>query len=192
MNYIKPCVPPVLSTFTQLNKGTRTITASVDVPNIYLRAASSAGAYNIMGIVKAPPSTPYSVTMRYNVYYSLLANSYIGCGWRNSSTGKLILSQYSTSANFSTAKFTFDRFSSYTVFDGNITTTATKYGRVAWQRLKDDGTTLSVELSADGVNFYPTFTTDHSYIGTPDQIGFFVTPYNAEIMCALDSYKVDY
>jgi hypothetical protein len=136
------------------------------------------GADVYQAIVKATPSTPYTVGAKI-VWATLTQGGAAGMMLRESSSGKMIILmiqsgnvivQWRTSSAFNSNRFTISILGS-PVVDG-----LPKYFAIG-----DDGTNLSYQVSWDGISFITLASEGRTAWMTPDQIGVFLDQFtNAE------------
>jgi hypothetical protein len=156
--------PPAFSSWTWVNQGHAT--ASDNGGGIYFVATGDA-ATSAMMLAKAVPATPYTVT--FGILANLLGtggNALLFVGFRNSTSGKLVLLEH-----YQTGNFIVENWNSATSYSGiNLSARGLNPRTMYWLRLADDGTTRTYSFSADGINFITFGTDGHTNFLTPDQI----------------------
>lgn len=186
-----------VSDFTWLNQGTATATDVQDT--IYFTWPNNVGN-QYRGLLLSPPSTPYTLTLGFR---PLLVNNadgndgfpQIGMGWRDSSTGRLVLLVYHfrEGANgWEIAEFTGE----------TVGPTSSPFARVmstsvpdVWVRLVDTGTNHEFKVSLDGVNYVTLLTQGRTaWTADPDQLFFGNDPAGTNTspgaQCTLFHYSI--
>lgn len=138
---------PAASSFTNVSFGTGTTKTEVSGKAIML-ANTSASSGSMQLIAKTAPATPYKVAI-FIQNMTPGANSWYFVGFRDSSTGKL------TTLNQNVNSSDLQNYSAPGSFVGNISSPSiAEFVNGGWYRLGDDGTTVTYDVSADGVNFF--------------------------------------
>jgi hypothetical protein len=121
------------------------------------------------------PSTPYTVTAHVkggagNAFQSDYKRGQMcGIGWEDGTTGEVI----TCGARFN-KEVTWSEMAAYNTATPTIRATVPFYFRQdCWMRLSNDGTTLSMEVSYNGVSFFPLYSEAVGTFITPDKIFFF-------------------
>jgi hypothetical protein len=170
---------PALSSFTQV-----AVSGSVSVvenPGKAITIINSAppndsGLFTSGIALPAPGSTPYRVAVF--ALPNSAANNYanVGVGIRDSSTGKIdlmgiLMSIGGSSGSF--GQFENDTFNSPTVRAGatGLGKSANNFSAGVWLAVRDDGTNIHWEYSADGATFVTILTKAHgAFVATADEI----------------------
>ncbi len=193
-------VPPSAAGWSWDNQGT----ASVDSTYGYeYMTAPFPGSSNLRVRHMAAPATPYTIKAVLLADYEGivgasgdLTDGGIFIGWREASTGKLVISAIQMlgsgfSQNF--AKWTNSTTwnSNYGAY-GNGFGTGTFDGKSPiFMAMRDDGTDLSVYLSTDGLHWHQNFSSQSRTDfmgGGPDQIGFGIYTQDSLVHLALISW----
>lgn len=154
--------PPAISTWTQQNMGTGGLTEAYGGITMVPQPANSFGI-----LYRAQPSTPYTITTYLSMYKS--GNS-AGCGlgWRENSSGKLILILPQSSTGFVVQNENANLTWNSTIF---VTTFLAPDPLPL--RLKNTGTTLSVWVSPLAGDWLEVTSVAVGAFITPDQVLFF-------------------
>lgn len=168
---------PVSGDFTWVNQGTATLTQLSY--GLELSAPASAGT-DVHLLYKAAPSTPYSITAGFFAFLGETNYPYCGIGFRESSTGKLVLfgltyinnvlylelDKYTDENNYSAA------YTAATLLDDIYTY------RPWFLRITDDGSNRKVYSSPDGRNFRQLHSVGRTDFLTANQVFFFANSEN--------------
>jgi len=194
-NRIQGYTPVKYTDFTVINLGDRTISSTTGWSQygraVYMYGPAKASANDCCLLVKAAPTPPYTVDMHMTNYGDLAYLQAYGACWRNSSDG-YIAGFYAQSTSTK-----YDMYTKCSIWSSPTTIFYNYLAAIAiadpqWFRLADDGVNRKTYTSTDGVNwklFYAVGRTDRM---TPDQIGFFIDPYNKVSCIEVDHFKVNY
>lgn len=165
--------PPVSANWTWQNQSTATI---ADIGNgVQMTVPVGAAGYN--KILQALHAAPYDLIAA--IVYKAIPESFSGFGLfiRDSVTGNYIIFAYldNTGGQWYVQQ--------QTSADANFSTRSNigannQYG-LMWMRIKDDGTNVTYQFSADGYTWVVFYTEAHATYITPNQIGFFGTASTA-------------
>jgi hypothetical protein len=136
---------------------------------------NTTGGNNIEAYVEsAPGSTPWDVYLKFTAFLGV-TNSQFGIVLRNSTSAKVV-----TFGQAYTTAVVAQNWNNATSFSSNVFTAATWAPLPKWFRVHNDGTTLTLYLSNDGVTWFQ-FATDalSNFISSVNQVGFFVDPGGA-------------
>lgn len=183
---IFPFTKPVDGDFSWLNQGS----ASVSTTNggILLTGVADASE-SIRARVKAVPTAPYVVTIKFNAnLYSNSGGGFANAGicltdGTNASTSKiLIYGMYLTGAAFSLVVYS-RKYDNSTTFNSNlIDSTEYNYGPSPFNcfRIEDNNTNRILSASADGGFSFITMATEaRTTFLTPTHIGFYTNAHGA-------------
>lgn len=172
--------PPAASGFTAQNAGTATLTDDADGLLYSYAKGTTGGDLNCRGFTVAAPATPWTWTVRLRAYIhcgsetDASTSAQLQIGARESSTGKR------TVLNLNDYQYhnliTFDHWAGDATYGAGVGVPTPPWG--GWHncpplRVKDDGTTLSLQLSYDGGrNWYTIYSEARtSYMaGGPNQL----------------------
>lgn len=166
-------VKPVAADFTLDNAGTASMADGTN--GVILTAPSSTTNARFARLTAGPPATPYTIITRAAVQSPINANNvhWNSIFLRNSSNGRFV--QFANTGQVLVTQ----RWSSYTAFSAGITSVnMVDSSYVPWRRVINDGTTLTFQVSNDGLDWYTFGATEAlaTYLtaagGTVDQIGF--------------------
>lgn len=157
---------PQLASFSFVNQGLATATQGGT--DVFLFDNATAGN-NVRLLVKAAPSTPYTVTACFLHNTGLYQG---GCGifFRASGSGSLVslfVQNDTINAGLYSGKWTSPTLYSATYRRGDLTFTGFPY----YLRLADNGTNRIASFSNDGINFTPFQTVGRTDFITANQIG---------------------
>lgn len=168
-----PLTPAVLADFTWVNQGTATVDTTYGAP--YLDDLT-VGSFNLRILKKAAPAPPYVITTAWNPIIADVNNSGLGLGWRDSTTGKLVIFaiRYAGSYNL-----VVDKATNPTTWAGaNYTNVVAVRGQPLFLRIADNGTSRICSSSLDGYHFTTVHTIARTDFLTPDEVwfGLYVNP----------------
>lgn len=181
-------IPTIANTgfSTWLNQGTATISdssvglclADLGTPGLQIRMR-----------YKAAPSTPYTMTAGFTVL-GAGNGDYCGLGFYNG-TDKLHVFGLNY---FSGWSFLVGKFNSVTSYNSNDTSAGGQNSPLLnFIRIGDDGTNVTFDFSADGVNFMNIQTTAKSaaWLGSSGytNVGFFIVPQSSKLIGTLVSFQ---
>jgi beta-xylosidase len=159
-----------LSDWTWVNQGVATVANEAGGPEI--TAPALAGDNNRI-LVKAAPSTPYTVTA--NCVLTIVNANYCAAGlcFRQSSNGRLATIQWQT------ASFYAQKINNPTSYNSSYAVTATALTSNVWLRIADNGSNRIVSYSSNGVTWTQLYSVGNTDFLTADQVGFFANSNNA-------------
>lgn len=164
-------VVPLAANFTIQNAGADTITNRTY--GLDLQAPSVATQIRFVRRNGAPPTTPYTITVRGQHLYPDMGNSYGLCIiLRNNTSGRI-----SIFGDYQNNQILVQNWTAYNTFSATVgILTLPMLLETPWRRLVNDGTTLSWEISTDKVTWEViTTATIASFMtatgGTIDEIG---------------------
>lgn len=167
---------PNIGGMTWVNQGTSTATQTVSGGSVLIFIQGNASTLNWRGLFQNQPSTPYKIRTQLRMQSAHLNSQ--GCGVYFYDGTKFLgwegLVQSSSSPTLRIERITNINTDNSTVFS---------YGPVnpnelhpitgtAWLQLRNDGTTLSFDVSQDGVNFVNQYSEAVGVWLTPTKIGF--------------------
>lgn len=183
-----PFTIPKLSTFTLTNaQSGATLTQAGNSIVLY---GPNNNSDNWSMALKAVPATPYSCIFCIAsaiLPTNTLAHTSAGVCWRDSGTGKVKMLGITYASSLTgciiecgagtdgTAHVTSD----YVIGLGGMQT-------FSWFRLRDDGVNQTYAVSADGVTWLPVYSQVRNTDVTPNQVGIYVNPRNAQ---GFDAYN---
>lgn len=169
---------PVNGDFAWTNQGPSTITVQ-DNGGLHLLAVADATA-SLRMRRKAAPSTPYVITAY--VLPFLYPADFNTCGlmMRESGTGKIETLYFTHSTVLYIAS---EKWTDETTFSANrvAAVVANQPGPIRWLRMEDNGTTIFLRYSSDGVNYrlLTSFLRGSFFTTGPDQVGFLASSGSA-------------
>lgn len=126
-------------------------------------------------LTRTQPSTPYTVTAHVKggagcgFQSDVKRGQMVGIGWEESSSGKNIICGARLDK-----EVTWSQMDAWNTADPTINHTVPFYYREdCWMRLTNDGVTLTMEVSYDGLNFFTLGSESVGTYITPDTIFFF-------------------
>lgn len=177
-----PTVPDTSGyTLQQAVGGTASMANAANGRGIVLTTPTAADTVRFARKNGAPPSTPWSATLRAApVSHRHGGTSRMCIILRNSTSGRMITFGHQDDLNLYA-----QRWAGYSTTGGNILLQAGGWGRILPSlRISNDGTTLTFKCGPDGDNFFD-YTTEAlaTYInasgGSVDEVGFGTTTQNA-------------
>lgn len=202
MSRIIPAYTPLkVADFAWVNQSTATATDSGGGINIVATTHSS--NEGVEALVKTAPTLPYIFTVHMQDYSWMNAGG--AGGWwymagiiiRNSTSGKLIIfgTKNDGTNSLPTASYiNITTYSSVTAGVANIYYTA----GVAWDtsnlwfRIENNNTNRLYSMSRDGINWTQLYSEGNSTYMAENQIGIYTNPWQGNIYCTYDSFKIDY
>jgi len=173
----KKVIPPVSGDFSWINQGTATI--STVNGGVHLNVPTVGATTNTVLLVKAAPSTPYTVTAA--IITTMLGANYFNSGlcFRGSASGKFVTAMlaFSTSGSIMCTKY-----NSPTSNAGDYVKLMSEQiagAQLLWFRIEDDGTNRNSYYSCDGINFMQYHSVARADFITADQIGWLLATNNA-------------
>lgn len=158
--------PPVDADFSWVVQGNAVKTTTNGGINLTLPGGNG----NMSVLKKSIPATPYTVTMCMMLTWLPSSQPNMGMVLRQSSDGKLVTWVWGYVPG---AYLLFRKWNSYNSFTGSDYATISHVeGPLWWFRIADNGTTMTVSISRDGVNFVAFATRGHTDFMTADEIGF--------------------
>jgi hypothetical protein len=159
-----------------VNQGTAVVSTSTGSLKLTTTATDTADSWKLR--CYTAPSTPWTLTVYMRASVPAANYSGVSIGWRNSSNGNWLAPYYDYESGFG-----------YNVGvnsgSGN-TVVANVIGRISrslapWQRITDNGTTLTSSLSDDGTNWTQIYSESRTARITsgPNQIWIGVNPRNS-------------
>jgi hypothetical protein len=175
-----PCSPPVDANFSWVNQGSATVVTSNE--GIYLSCPSQGATDSIRARVMTAPSTPYSITIGYE-YTATIESAIAGFPLfilRESATGKMTSILPGEAGNQWTTRVF--NHSSVTGFSQVFSEKHT-YGRPLWQRITNNGTTLTYYIGLNPYNFVQIYSQSRStaFSSVADQYGFGIDPNSSAV-----------
>lgn len=168
-------VVPQLADFTWVNQGNATATQRAYGISFRKPRLANAGGSNWRMLVRAAPSTPYTITMRLKGLMRVASSASFGPLWRNSSTGAFHVLRLENNGGFFDPALA--AWSSLTTFSSNTVGNQRFLRELEWFRLSDNGTNRTVEFSADGDEWLIFWTGARTTGTTPDQVGIGMNNY---------------
>jgi hypothetical protein len=162
---------PLLTSFTWVSQGSAT--ADDSHGGINLSAPSDS---TVHALVKAAPSTPYTI----NTFFlsSLPRQNFqrFGLLWRDSSSGKLVTLEILFDSSFVIRLSHWNSTTSWVGYIGGLYS-GFNYTSVAgtWLQIGDDGTNLTCKVSADSYHWELLFSEGRSAFLNPNQVGFYAS-----------------
>lgn len=183
-------LPTITSTgfSTWVNQGSATLANGST--GLVLTAPSS-GSTNILGVTKAAPSTPYTVTALIAMAADSANYPQTGIGWYDGSSKiEFIMRQ---AQNGSEPHITVSDYSSPTAFAGNLGSgNVNSPSTPTWFQIEDDGTDVHYRYSQDGASFYEWYSVAKSsgYLGSSgySNIFFGLSNQGGPVISTLMSY----
>ena len=170
---------PTTQAFSWVNQGTATVTNLQNTAYLVAPANASGNDSLHMQLMTAP-ATPYSAVAAFRLDSFLGMNTYgcFGLFFRDSSTGKLVVSRFIMQNSASGLYWEVDHFSDPNTYVAtSVTTSNSVYfpPAVVWLKVHDDGTTnFNFSASMNGIAFSTILTESRtSYLTTPDGVGWF-------------------
>lgn len=180
---------PSLAAFTAVNQGSTTATQTEW--GITAKQPSPGSSDSLPLFVRAVPSTPYQAVARLRGVPMNKSNQKFGMVWRESSSGKLqiFVLQVAEAGAYLRNVIGCGNWNSPTSFNSEQITATETTAVPEWWRLRDDGTTRYVEISADGESWVTMGSFARTTFITPDQIGFFLGAVNADFGLSVHSWS---
>ena len=175
-------IPPNDADFAWINQGSGTV--SVFDNKIYLRAPTSASD-SVVIRKKSAPATPYTITVGVIPNHHSADYNRTGIGWRESSSGKLILFGLRFYSSGGGRTICLEKFTNPTTFSADYTSVGSAQSGLFYLRLSDDGTTRRASWSADGVNFVQVHQVGRTDFMTADEVMFQCNPVNGSWECGI-------
>lgn len=177
---------PDQTQWTQLNFSGASITeasvSSSKTQALSITAGTSAGR-NVRGLYRAVPSTPYRIAA---AILPMLARTNFGTngvGWYNPTSGALqIMMSFWNATRYQMTILNFSNTTTLTgaaITDFDLSTITNPFSTI-WMGLRDDGTNVYFELSADSVNWFTLYSTSKA-------AGFLGSTGYAQSIFAVDS-----
>jgi hypothetical protein len=170
---------PTTQAFSWGNQGTATVTSTQNTMYMVVPANAS-GNDNLHLQYMVAPATPYSAVAAFRLDSLLGMNTYgcFGLFFRDSSTGKLVVSRFIMQNSASGLYWEVDHFSDPNTYVAtSVTTSNSVYfpPAVVWLKVHDDGTTnFNFSASMNGIAFSTILTESRTaYLTTPDGVGWF-------------------
>lgn len=169
---------PGVGNFAWVNQSTAAATQTADGITL---TAPSVGGDNFRLLVASAPTSPYTITAKYEFLAPLPPHyAQIGLLLRNSGSGNFLI--FSTQCvngtpdvNTNVNRFNSPTSNNSTPFaSGNMPLSVAP----AWFRITDDGTNRNFYTSQDGNNWVQVFRESRTAFITPDQYGFFIQSNN--------------
>lgn len=164
---------PLLTDFSWVNQLTATATQSDTSHPIQWISNSSTATNNVSALVKAYPSTPFTLTLGFAGSTFRVSYNSFGIILQDSVSGKISI--LGTFFNYPTASQLFVErvnYNSPSSFNGYNSGATWSGAYITWLKLTDDGTNLTLSYSFDGVNYLTALTQVRTTFLTPDHIGF--------------------
>ncbi len=161
----RPDVPPILSTFTIANQGSRVLTQYAS--GFAIRSDAASGGITIA--YQSTPTPPYSIIGRMRLQCLSVNFRRGGFGWYDTAGGRVQLLGpiHSTSWIYERADWT-----TLTSFNA-ATSLGSAVGNIAeWQRLRDDGTNRYYDISNNGYDWINLWSAGRTNWLTPNAVGF--------------------
>lgn len=163
--------PPAMSGWSWFNQGSASYTQTSNA--VFLQCPGT-GTANIAGLVKAAPSTPYTVTAAFlpaGLGVNYLQSSLC---WRASGSGALV------TVGVANGQLYVSKWDSPTTFSADYVSALALPARgPVYLRLADNGTNRTVAWSADGVSYETVHTVGRTDFLTANQVGFCVNSENS-------------
>lgn len=160
--------PPAAASWTWVNQGTATL---ADVTAGTALTMPTGSTDNLRGLVTAIPTAPYTVIAALLPLRTGQAGNRLGLWLRESSSGKLVIVNWSVAGALNV-----EAFNSVTSFSSSYSSVALAGANVPallWIRIVDDNTNRKFSMSLDGQTWVQTLAQARTTFCTPDQIGFF-------------------
>lgn len=166
--------PPAASGFSWDNQGSATLT---DANGGLLFTVPANGGTSIRVAYKSAPATPYKIETAFFLNAPGVDYLRAGLAFRQSSDGKIVYHALGYSGKYGYFGY---KFTNATGFSGTYNDTGwLPVGGLWWLRIGDSGTNRTVELSADGWNWFEIHSVSRTDFLTADQIGLCVDSNNA-------------
>lgn len=184
--------PPAVDTWTWVNQSS----ATADETNGGIYLESPAGPDQAMGLFRAVPAVPYTITTCIIPNLSDDSDfSVFGLGWRDSVGGRLVTFGVHTRAGGNAPRYIYLKWTAATSapaedYGNNVTCLPLRMP--LFVRFSDDGGRFTVSVSSDGYKFNQRFrVNNNNWLANPaDQLGFFVQPNGATSGLWLISWEV--
>jgi hypothetical protein len=174
---------------TWVNQGTATVTDDADL-GLVIHAATNGSANSLRLLKKTAPSTPYTATALVALTGGTAGTSSAYFGLTDGTKVQAFALEYASDQLVRVYNFNSATSFNGTAFLGSTT------GRVThreWLRIKDDGTTVYFQRSADGKNFITIYSVAKSsgFLGSSgySNIVFGCDPFASETYVTLMSYE---
>jgi hypothetical protein len=182
-----PFTTPVDSSFSWVNQGTATTTATQG--GIFLHAPATAGNNGRFRVLSAP-ATPYTVTAYIDAVAFAVSFSQFGLAFRDSVSGNIKALDQISSGGLLTL-----RVSYWTSATGELSAAGSVVINRAynWVQFSDDGVNRIYRVSPDGQNWIQFYSETRTTDMTANQVGFFANAQytgNPDIGVTLYSWKV--
>lgn len=173
----KKVTPPSSGDFSWVNQGTATI--STTNGGIHMDAPVAGASTNNRLLVKAAPSTPYTVTAA--LITTMIGANYFNAGlcFRESASGKFVTAILAYSS-FGTIMC--NKYNSATSGAGDYVKLYAEQiagAQLLWLRIQDDGTNRKSYYSCDGINFIQYHSVGRADFITANQVGWLLATNNA-------------
>ena len=165
-------IPPTVANWTWVNQ--EAATAVETNGGIALTAPIQTGD-DWRLLVRAAPSTPYTITA--GILSNLMPVDYagLGIGWRQSSDGKMVSYEVNGANQYASVI----KFNSETSWNGTYVDRPLKAGRnLFWLRITDDGTDRKCWISVDKCTWLELHSVGRTDFLTADQVWFGVQSNN--------------
>ena len=189
-NIIPGYTPLKQADFSIINQSSATVT---DYTNgVYLTAPTASSNFNCTLLVKAAPTAPYAFTAHMKRFGPDGDQCY-GIVVRNSSSQYFTaFTVWENSSGAMSENYHIDQYYSPT----NRYAIAAGAANVAyapeWWRIVDNNTNRYYQYSRDGINWFSLYNEARTTFVTPNQIGFFVCPYNTTSAILVDHFRAEY
>ena len=163
--------PPAVADWAWINQGTATATDSAGAVCLSITNGVSEA---VRILKKSAPTAPYTITAALLPLLYPAASSYAGIGWRESSTGNLVLVRVNTTSgvqNISVTKHSSSTAGVAHYLDLNFPALPIQ---PAWLQITDNNTNRIVSVSADGQNWMTLHTVSRTDYLTANEVCWFV------------------
>ena len=151
---------------------------------VTIRQSAQGSEFIAMG-VRSVPATPYEIVLCLDFTYvgtTALSGPIMGCGFRESSSSKLIITRWRPN-DVTTQAMRINYYTNETTYNSGLSAwkELAGWGNRHWYKLGDDGVDLEWSISADGVNWSLLYTEARgaNFTSAPDQVGFYTDAINS-------------
>ena len=161
---------PTLGDFAWLNQGSAS--SHQTYGPIYLESYLNDAAANLRGMIKAAPSTPYTITALVDLATICAGNVTWGLLFYEQSSGKLI--QHCRLQNNDDDYMAIRQWTNVTTFSSAPSAEPFFHSYPTWLRVTDDGTNLEFDFSVNGQDWVQLYTQLRGAFFTtaPSHVGF--------------------
>lgn len=166
--------PPIASAWTWVNQGGASLTD--DAGSLLLTVPTNTGD-SLRTLVKAAPSTPYTITALVEVYASIGNTAFSGLVFRESATSEIVGFGLNSSGN----ELRVMKWTNSTTYSADYTLTYLPLNLPAlmWLRITDNGTNRISSISVAGGRFVTVHSVGRTDFLTANQVGFYLNVNSA-------------